>query len=110
MKIFKEAPKDLINLSLENNVLPQKLQLSKEVISICKGGVGKHDGYTNLEGMPVVREYLANNVLSNEKFKLAIDDVYLTFGHSLSFWLIAAVLADKGDNIIAPSICNPFFE
>jgi tyrosine aminotransferase len=55
-----------------------------------------------MRGISEVRKKIAEQY-SNELFKVSEDDVFLTFGVSLSLWIVIATLADSGDNFLVPS-------
>jgi aspartate/methionine/tyrosine aminotransferase len=102
-KIFELAArlKDPVNLSLGQPDFEVPLEIQEAAIRAIRGG---KNGYTVTEGIPELREKLAEELRRRAGFKEG--KILITSGVAGAIFLAMGVLVEKGDEVIVP---DPYF-
>jgi alanine-synthesizing transaminase len=83
-----------------------------DVLRDAAGGYWSNRRYEpDPRGMPAAREAIARYYAGRTPpLALDPDDIYLTASTSEAYSLLFALLADPGDNVLAPSVTYPLFD
>lgn len=98
---FRADERELLNLAQAVPPYPPAPQVIEHVEKVAASGL-EGSGYTEVPGLPKVREAFAAELSRDYAGQVDAANVLVTAGCNQAFCLLASTLADPGDEIIVP--------